>query len=97
MWGHCWTPIGVKVRRLFTAFLGSEDWHGALVVHGHTPTRSGAPDLRANRVNLDTGACFARPLTAAAFGDLDTAPPTFSTATACNSNWHRSGATRFEC
>jgi serine/threonine protein phosphatase 1 len=55
-------------------FLGSEDWHGALVVHGHTPTRSGAPDLRANRVNLDTGACFARPLTAAAFGDLDTAP-----------------------
>jgi serine/threonine protein phosphatase 1 len=48
-------------------FLSSELWHGALIVHGHTPTVHGAPDARANRVNLDTGACFGGPLTAAAF------------------------------
>ena len=78
-------------------FLGSEDRHGALVVHGHTPTRSGAPDLRANHVNLDTGpaspARSPRPPSAISTRH----PSTFSTATACNSNWHRSGATRFEC
>ncbi|MDI4233600.1 metallophosphoesterase family protein [Bradyrhizobium sp. Arg237L] len=48
-------------------FLSSEDWHGAFVVHGHTPTDTSRPDLRSNRVNLDTGACFGGPLTAAAF------------------------------
>ncbi|MFX6357501.1 hypothetical protein ABTF91_20165, partial [Acinetobacter baumannii] len=46
-------------------FLSSEQRHGALVVHGHTPTGSGLPDLRPNRLNLDTGACFGRALTAA--------------------------------
>jgi serine/threonine protein phosphatase 1 len=55
-------------------FLGSEDWHGALVVHGHTPAAAGAPELRSNRVNLDTGACFGGPLTAAVFGDRETTP-----------------------
>jgi diadenosine tetraphosphatase ApaH/serine/threonine PP2A family protein phosphatase len=55
-------------------FLSSELWHGALVVHGHTPTATGAPDARANRVNLDTGACFGRPLTAAAFGPDELGP-----------------------
>ena len=49
-------------------FLSSRQWHGALVVHGHTPTAGAAPDVRSNRVNVDTGACFGRPLTAAAFG-----------------------------
>lgn len=61
-------------------FLGSQAWHGALVVHGHTPTPTGAPDLRSNRVNLDTGACFGRPLTAAAFGNRQTAPLYFLTS-----------------
>lgn len=37
------------------------------VVHGHTPTSDGMPDLRPNRLNLDTGAGFGRMLTAAAF------------------------------
>jgi serine/threonine protein phosphatase 1 len=55
----------------------SELWHGALIVHGHTPTRSGAPDARANRVNLDTGACFGRPLTAAAFSPDQFSPVFF--------------------
>lgn len=55
-------------------FLSSDAWHGALVVHGHTPTATGAPDARANRINLDTGACFGRPLTAAAFSDDEVRP-----------------------
>lgn len=61
-------------------FLHSDDWHGALVIHGHTPTTTGAPDLRANRVNLDTGACFGGPLTAAAFGNRHAAPLHFLTS-----------------
>ncbi len=48
-------------------FLSSRAWHGALVVHGHTPTANGAPEIHSNRVNVDTGACFGRALTAAAF------------------------------
>lgn len=35
-------------------FLDWEPLHPKLVVHGHTPVR--APDIRPNRVNLDTGA-----------------------------------------
>ena len=35
-------------------FLGSTRWHGACVVHGHTPVE--APELLPNRINLDTGA-----------------------------------------
>ena len=41
--------------------------HGRLIVHGHTPQTDGIPDFRGNRLNLDTGAVFGRPLTAAAF------------------------------
>jgi serine/threonine protein phosphatase 1 len=44
------------------------------VVHGHTPTHDGKPDLRPNRLNLDTGAGFGEVLTAAAFQD-DIAEP----------------------
>jgi diadenosine tetraphosphatase ApaH/serine/threonine PP2A family protein phosphatase len=43
--------------------------HGQLVVHGHTPALGGFPELRHNRVNLDTGACFGGPLTAVVFDD----------------------------
>ena len=35
-------------------FLDSEDWFGKYVVHGHTPVS--APDIRQNRINIDTGA-----------------------------------------
>jgi serine/threonine protein phosphatase 1 len=48
-------------------FLSSDLWHGALVVHGHTPTAAADPEVKSNRVNVDTGACFGGPLTAAAF------------------------------
>ena len=42
-------------------FLSSDADHGFLVVHGHTPVESCFPDLRRNRLNLDTGACFGGP------------------------------------
>jgi len=48
-------------------FLSDERDHGRLIVHGHTPVRTGAPDLRANRLNIDTAAVFGGPLTAAVF------------------------------
>jgi serine/threonine protein phosphatase 1 len=35
-------------------FLLCEDDFGKVIVHGHTPVR--APDIRANRINIDTGA-----------------------------------------
>lgn len=43
--------------------------HGALIVHGHTPVK--APDLRRNRLNLDTGAGYGDPLTVAVFEGED--------------------------
>ena len=42
-------------------FLESEMDHGFVVVHGHTPTR--APEVRHNRVGIDTGAVFGGALT----------------------------------
>ncbi|WP_249210044.1 metallophosphoesterase family protein [Bradyrhizobium manausense] len=60
-------------------FLSSTDDHGVLVVHGHTPTPSRQPDLRPNRLNLDTGACFGGPLCAAAFSRGLRAPMMFAT------------------
>lgn len=45
-------------------FLKSDyDW-GRLVIHGHTPTFSDRPEIRPNRINLDTGAVYGGPLTA---------------------------------
>ena len=35
-------------------FLSSEDQVGKYIVHGHTPVRE--PDIRPNRINIDTGA-----------------------------------------
>ena len=43
-------------------FLGSGEDFGKVVVHGHTPTRE--PVLRANRIGVDTGACYGGALTA---------------------------------
>jgi serine/threonine protein phosphatase 1 len=58
-------------------FLSSDADHGSFVVHGHTPTESQLPDLRSNRLNLDTGACFGGPLTAALFTDEYVLPTLF--------------------
>jgi serine/threonine protein phosphatase 1 len=61
-------------------FLSDKRDYGRLIVHGHTPTRSGLPDQRPNRLNLDTGAVFGRPLTAAVLTDENIAPERFLTA-----------------
>ena len=46
------------------AFLDDPRDHGRLVVHGHTAVR--APEHHGNRLNLDTGAGYGRPIAAAA-------------------------------
>ena len=46
-------------------FLDSDADYGYIVVHGHTPYR--IPELRPNRINLDTGAVYWGHLTAMAF------------------------------
>ena len=43
-------------------FLSSRQPFGKVVVHGHTPTS--APERRANRIGIDTGACYGGRLTA---------------------------------
>lgn len=55
-------------------FLDDERNYGRLIVHGHTPLQHGVPDLRSNRLNLDTAAVFGGRLSAAAFTDEETAP-----------------------
>lgn len=44
-------------------FLSSEDDHGAVVVHGHTPIRGGHIEVFPNRIGIDTAAVFGGPLT----------------------------------
>jgi serine/threonine protein phosphatase 1 len=58
-------------------FLSHGGDYGRLIVHGHTPVPNGVPDLRANRLNIDTGAVFGGPLTAAVFAQSQTAPIAF--------------------
>lgn len=48
-------------------FLSSTKDFGRLVVHGHTPLHGAEPDIRANRINLDSGAAYGGVLTAAVF------------------------------
>jgi serine/threonine protein phosphatase 1 len=55
-------------------FLSHQGDYGRLIVHGHTPVANGVPDLRGNRLNLDTGAVFGGPLTAAVFDDAQAEP-----------------------
>ncbi len=43
-------------------FLRSNEDFGKIVVHGHTPGRE--PDIRPNRIGIDTGAVFTDRLTA---------------------------------
>ena len=58
-------------------FLSDTRDYGRLIVHGHTPLRSGTPDLRANRLNLDTAAVYGGPLTAAVFTPQQAGPVGF--------------------
>lgn len=61
-------PIPIQEKRdllwIREPFLESRADHGKVVVHGHTPTAE--PDVRANRIGIDTGACYGGRLTALA-------------------------------
>jgi serine/threonine protein phosphatase 1 len=43
-------------------FLDSEADYGKIIVHGHSMSRD--PDVRSNRIGIDTGACYSNRLTA---------------------------------
>lgn len=51
------------------AFLDSDEDHGCIVVHGHTPTEE--PERRANRIGIDTGPTWYGKLTAVVLGEPD--------------------------
>ena len=61
-------------------FLSDPRDYGRLIVHGHTPVENGIPDLRGNRLDLDTRAGYGGPVTAAVFSDEATLPLTFFAA-----------------
>ena len=50
-------------------FLEGDHDFGRHVVHGHTPQRSGRPEIRRFRTNLDTAAVYGGALTAGVFSD----------------------------
>jgi serine/threonine protein phosphatase 1 len=58
-------------------FLSDRRRYERLIVHGHTPQLSFAPDVRSNRVNIDTAAAYGGPLTAAVFREDQLYPVTF--------------------
>ncbi len=60
-------------------FLSDQNDHGRYIVHGHTPTQTGIPDLCHNRLNLDTYAWYGNPLFAAVFDDRRVGPLAFIT------------------
>jgi serine/threonine protein phosphatase 1 len=60
-------------------FLSSTRDFGRFIVHGHTPLHRGRPDLRSNRLNVDTAAVLGGPLTAAVFNDERVEPIAFLT------------------
>jgi len=58
-------------------FLSDPSDHERYIVHGHTPTGSGQPELFHNRLNLDTYAWSGNPLVAAVFDDRRVGPLAF--------------------
>lgn len=64
------------LRWIRDSFLGVENPLPLLVVHGHTPTRDGFPDVRRSRINLDTGAFATDRLFSLRMPKIDE-PPTF--------------------
>jgi serine/threonine protein phosphatase 1 len=52
---------------------------GRLVVHGHTPVHADQPELHPYRLNLDTGAVYGGPLSAAVFTATRATPVAFLT------------------
>jgi len=64
------------IREPFLSFEGELE---RLIVHGHTPVKNG-PEVRLNRVNLDTGAVYDRLLTAGIFDHVQRLPIGFLSA-----------------
>jgi serine/threonine protein phosphatase 1 len=58
-------------------FLASNYDFGKHVVHGHTPQRSGRPDARSFRTNLDTACVYGQVLTAGVFTTARPGPVEF--------------------
>ncbi len=58
-------------------FLSDQSDHGPYIVHGHTPTETGSPEVRHNRLNLDTLAWRGHPLVAAVFEERRVGPMVF--------------------
>ena len=58
-------------------FLSDATDHGLYIVHGHTPTGTGSPELCPNRLNLDTYAWYGNPLNAAVFDEQRVGPLAF--------------------
>ena len=54
--------------------------YGRLIVHGHTPTHDARPEMRPNRINIDTACVYGGRLTAAVFTHETVAPVAFLTA-----------------
>ena len=64
-------------------FLNSDKDHGRLVVHGHTPMEE--PDIRPNRIGIDTGAFTTGRLTAVVLGEAE--GPRFLTVEGAPGAW----------
>jgi serine/threonine protein phosphatase 1 len=60
-------------------FLSDRRDHGQYIVHGHTPLATARAEFLPNRLNLDTGAVFGGPLTAAVFDETRIGPIGFIT------------------
>ena len=58
-------------------FLRQRKQHPKLVVHGHTMTPDQQPEVRSNRIGLDTGAVWSGRLTAGVFGGEQARPIAF--------------------
>ena len=52
-------------------FLNDRRDHGAVIVHGHTPTGDARPEVRPNRIDIDTGCVYGGPLTCLVLESID--------------------------
>jgi len=62
-------------------FLNSDIDHGPMIIHGHTPTITRGigttPEIKSNRINIDTGAYYTGILTAVCLDEDHKLPPQF--------------------